>query len=198
MSEDWGLRQGVTQEGALCELFLWLWNKEMLQGDELNFVVFERAGARIVFSYIFQEAQMLSYNQKEFMYYFCFQSFLWPKLALNLLCGELLIHLPLLSKCWGHTTLLSCCEAFTLLSWEEISRQVEVIITGQGAARTHISLRAYSTMINEGAPLPVWLWFVWDKTSLLCRCGCPRTCSVDQAGLLLIEISIPLPSEYWD
>jgi hypothetical protein len=32
----------------------------------------------------------------------------------------------------------------------------------------------------------------------LCSPGCPRTSSMDQAGLKLTEICLPLPPEYWD
>jgi hypothetical protein len=42
--------------------------------------------------------------------------------------------------------------------------------------------------------LALFLFFP-DRVSL-CNLGCPRTCCVDQAGLELTEIRLPLPPEF--
>jgi hypothetical protein len=49
-----------------------------------------------------------------------------------------------------------------------------------------------------GGWLVGWLvgWFVCLDKVLLCSPGCLRTCYVDQAGLELIEICLPLPSPF--
>ena len=43
-----------------------------------------------------------------------------------------------------------------------------------------------------------WLFFSPQDRALLCSPGCPGTHPVDQAGLKLTEIHLPLPSECWD
>lgn len=40
----------------------------------------------------------------------------------------------------------------------------------------------------------IFLFFFFS----LCSSACPGTCSLVQAGLKLLEIHLPLPSEYWD
>ena len=39
---------------------------------------------------------------------------------------------------------------------------------------------------------------VFQDRFSLCSLGCPETLCVDQAGLELKEIHLPLPPEYWD
>ena len=41
-------------------------------------------------------------------------------------------------------------------------------------------------------------FFFLPRCASLCSPGCPGTSSVDQAGLELTEICLPLPSECWD
>lgn len=42
------------------------------------------------------------------------------------------------------------------------------------------------------------LLFSCDTVFSLCSPGCPEMSSVDQAGLELTQIHLPLPNEYWD
>jgi hypothetical protein len=44
----------------------------------------------------------------------------------------------------------------------------------------------------------VCLFVCFSDRISLCGPSCPGTCSVDQAGLELVEIHLPLPLEYWD
>lgn len=113
---------------------------------------------------------MLSHKQKVFLYYFGFQSLVAQA---NLELAMVVNSSPVCPT----YQMLGLHRSAQLL-WGLYSAQLRRHFktgrsywTGRRAARTHISLHAYSTTINERMPLPVWLWFVRDKISLLCRFG---------------------------
>jgi hypothetical protein len=54
------------------------------------------------------------------------------------------------------------------------------------------------TMKKRGSFFVCLFYFFFFETVSLCSLGCPRTSSLDQAGLKLTEISLPLPTVCWD
>ena len=53
-----------------------------------------------------------------------------------------------------------------------------------------------SGRLNVFVHFVIIVCFFQDRVSLCSFGACPRTCSVDQAGLKLTEINLPLPPEY--
>ena len=60
-----------------------------------------------------------------------------------------------------------------------------------------MDLESENIMPSQLTPFLFSFWFF--ETGFLCSFGdCPGTSSVDQAGLKLAEIRLPLPPEGWD
>ena len=84
-------------------------------------------------------------------------------------------------------------------SWKQAPRDMSELLTKPG----HTVLLLGWFLFGRAVILGVYFYFWFFKIGFLCVVpvvlvvlGCP--CSVDQAGLELIEILLPLPPKCWD